>query len=156
VAALVTASYIGFSSLLNHASIGYVALIAVLPCMVWAAGRFGSGGAALGNLLVTAAAAATAAMAGPDSWGQGNTVESVRIGQFAVLAIASTSLLFAVLFAERRGILARLNDAIDSMSEGFILFDRNDTFVLCNQKYREMFAASADLLTPGRPFEEFL
>src|SRR5262245_10117631 len=70
VAALLVSSSVGFSSLLNHTSVGYVALIAVLPCIVWAAGRFGSGGAAFGNLLVTVAAAGAAAMAGPGSWGQ--------------------------------------------------------------------------------------
>jgi PAS domain S-box-containing protein len=154
VAALLAAASIGFSSLLNHASAGYVALIVVLPCIVWAAGRFGSGGAAFGNFLVAVAAAATATIVGPSNWTQAYPVE--RIFQLALLAIISTSLLFAVLFAERRGLLARLNDAIDSMSEGFILFDRNDAFVLCNQKYREMFAASADLLVPGRSFEEIV
>jgi len=156
VASLGAAAFIGFSSLLNHTSVGYVALIAVLPCIVWAAGRFGCTGAAFGNLFVTVAAAGTATIVGSNNWDQGNPTESLRIVQLVLLGITSTSLLFAVLFAERRGILTRLNDAIDSMSEGFILFDRNDSFVLCNQKYREMFAASADLLTPGRTFEDIL
>jgi PAS domain S-box-containing protein len=155
-AGLSGAAFIGFSSLLNHASAGYVALIAILPCIVWAAGRFGGGGAAIGNLVVAVAAGAAALMAGPGDWSERGPTESLRLVQFALLAIASTSLLFAVLFAERRGILARLNDAIDSMSEGFILFDRNDTFVLCNQKYREMFAGSADLLAPGSSFEDIV
>ena len=155
-AALLAAASIGFVSLLSQAYVGYVGLIAVLPCIVWAAARFGCGGAALGNLLVAVAAAVAASVAGPQGEGQGNPLESLELVQLALLAIASTSLLFAVLFAERRGLLARLNDAIESMSEGFILFDRNDCFVLCNENYREMFSLSADLLIPGRSFEDII
>lgn len=151
---LLTATEIGFRSLVNHVSVGYVALIVMLPCIVWAAARFGCGGAALVNLLAALGAGGATIVASQHAMGQGNAIENLRIIQFALLAIASTSLLFAVLFAERRGILARLNDAIDSMSEGFILFDRNDCFVLCNAKYREMFSISADLLVPGRSFHD--
>ena len=153
-AALLAAASIGFVSLLSHSYLGYIGLMAVLPCIVWAAARFGCGGAALGNLLVAIAAAAAVVMAGLND--EGNPLESLELVQLTLLAIASTSLLFAVLFAERRGLLARLNDAIESMSEGFILFDRNDCFVLCNENYREMFSLSADLLVPGRSFEDII
>jgi two-component system cell cycle sensor histidine kinase PleC len=51
---------------------------------------------------------------------------------------------------------ARLLDAIDSLNEGFVLFDRDDRLVLCNRKYRELYAISADLLQPGARFEEII
>jgi PAS domain S-box-containing protein len=155
-AALLVAGAIGFGSLLSHAYAGYASLLAVLPCIVWAAARFGCGGAALGNLLVAVAAAGATAVTGVTGGLQGGPSESVELVQLALLAIASTSLLFTVLFAERRGLLAHLNDAIESMSEGFILFDRNDRFLLCNQNFREMFSRSADLLVLGRSFEEII
>jgi len=155
-AALLAAGAIGFGSLLSHAYAGYAGLLAVLPCIVWAAARFGCGGAALGNLLVAIAAAGATAVTGATASNPGGPPESLELVQLALLAIASTSLLFTVLFAERRGLLAHLNDAIESMSEGFILFDRNDRFLLCNQNFREMFSRSADLLTPGRSFEEII
>jgi two-component system cell cycle sensor histidine kinase PleC len=51
---------------------------------------------------------------------------------------------------------ARLLDAIDNLNEGFVLFDRNDRLVLCNRKFRELYALSADVLQPGATFEEII
>ena len=49
-----------------------------------------------------------------------------------------------------------LRDAINSISEGFVIFDRDDRFVICNEAYRQFYRASADLLVPGTRFEEIL
>jgi PAS domain S-box-containing protein len=51
---------------------------------------------------------------------------------------------------------ARLDDAIESISEGFILYDADDRFVLCNTAYRNQFAELAEYLTPGVRFEDFM
>jgi two-component system cell cycle sensor histidine kinase PleC len=51
---------------------------------------------------------------------------------------------------------ARLLDAIDNLNEGFVLFDGNDRLVLCNRKFRELYALSADALQPGATFEEII
>jgi two-component system, cell cycle sensor histidine kinase PleC len=51
---------------------------------------------------------------------------------------------------------ARLLDAIDSVAEGFVLYDAQDRLVLCNQRYRDLFATNPDLLAPGTPFETVL
>jgi len=51
---------------------------------------------------------------------------------------------------------ARLLDAIDSLSEGFVLFDRDDRLVLCNRGFRELYAISADLLQGGTHFEDII
>jgi len=55
----------------------------------------------------------------------------------------------AVKEAERR-----LYDAIDSVNEGFILYDKDDRVVLFNQRIRDHFPALADIIEPGMTFEE--
>lgn len=55
----------------------------------------------------------------------------------------------AVKEAERR-----LHDAIDSVNEGFILYDQDDRVVLFNQRIRDHFPGLADIIQPGATFEE--
>lgn len=57
---------------------------------------------------------------------------------------------------EARQAHARLLDAIDSIPDGFVLYDAQDRLVLCNQRYRALFATHPDLLAPGTPFETVL
>ena len=58
--------------------------------------------------------------------------------------------------AEERAAIAqaRLVDAIESIAECFMLFDKDDRLVLCNSRYRELHAAIADVLVPGASFAE--
>lgn len=51
---------------------------------------------------------------------------------------------------------ARLVDAIASMDEGFVYFDEDDRLVMCNEKFREYYSKSADLIVPGARFEDIL
>ena len=57
--------------------------------------------------------------------------------------------------SETRAIQAEqtLIDAIESLSEGFILLDDKGRFVLCNQHYRDMFPELDGLIEPGIPYE---
>lgn len=50
----------------------------------------------------------------------------------------------------------RLTDAIESISEGFFLFDADDRMVLCNSRYRELYPGLADLMRPGLEFEHLI
>jgi PAS domain S-box-containing protein len=55
----------------------------------------------------------------------------------------------------------RLFDAIESITEGFVLFDAEDRIVLSNSKYRQFFAelagaATGNLVVEGTRFEDFL
>ena len=51
----------------------------------------------------------------------------------------------------------RLVDAIESISEGFALFDRDDRLVLCNSRYRDLlYPGMADVMEPGTPFETII
>ncbi|MDQ2104089.1 PAS domain-containing sensor histidine kinase [Azospirillum isscasi] len=49
-----------------------------------------------------------------------------------------------------------LSDAIECITEGFVLYDAQDRLVLCNARYRELFSANTDLITPGTDFETVL
>jgi two-component system cell cycle sensor histidine kinase PleC len=92
-------------------------------------------------------------------------------------ALAVAMLLTVAVISERRRVEARtqraegelraaesraraaeacLLDAIDSLNEGFVLFDADDRLVLCNRKYRDLYAISADLLQAGARFEEII
>ena len=48
---------------------------------------------------------------------------------------------------------ARLTDAIETISEGFSLYDADDKLVIFNSKYKNLFAAHADVIESGATFE---
>src|ERR1700720_4958350 len=50
----------------------------------------------------------------------------------------------------------RLTDALRSISEGFSLYDADDKLVLCNSRYRELYASHSDVMMPGTSFEAIL
>jgi signal transduction histidine kinase/CheY-like chemotaxis protein len=54
---------------------------------------------------------------------------------------------------EVREARARLTDAIESISEGFSLYDPDDKLIVCNSRYQELFASHADVMVPGTSFE---
>lgn len=47
-----------------------------------------------------------------------------------------------------------LRSAVNSISEGFIIFDKDDRLVMCNQTYRDLFPESEGLITPNTTFED--
>jgi PAS domain-containing protein len=49
-----------------------------------------------------------------------------------------------------------LCDAVDSISEGFVIYDRDDSFVMCNEPYRQLYPKAAHLMVPGTSFEEIV
>ena len=53
--------------------------------------------------------------------------------------------------AERRFI-----DAMESLPNGFVLYDKDDRLVICNERYREIYAESAEYIVPGATFEEII
>ncbi|TIQ84107.1 MAG: HAMP domain-containing protein, partial [Mesorhizobium sp.] len=50
----------------------------------------------------------------------------------------------------------RLVDAIESISEGFALYDGQDRLVLSNSRYRELLYAGLEEMTPGTTFEHII
>ena len=53
--------------------------------------------------------------------------------------------------AERRFI-----DAMECLPNGFVLYDKDDRLVICNQRYREIYAESAEFIVPGATFEDII
>ena len=51
---------------------------------------------------------------------------------------------------------ARLTDAIETISEGFSLYDVDDKLVIFNSKYKSLFSAHADVIEPGATFEKIV
>ena len=50
----------------------------------------------------------------------------------------------------------RLREAVAIIPDGFAIYDQEERFVLCNQRYREIFSEIAPLMEPGTRFEEML
>ncbi len=52
---------------------------------------------------------------------------------------------------------AQLTAAIETISEGFSLYDRNDCLVICNTRYQELLRPEVGgIIAPGTPFESIL
>ena len=49
-----------------------------------------------------------------------------------------------------------LEEAVEALAEGFIIMDPQDRFVLANGKYRNLYPQLADLLVPGKSFEDIV
>ncbi len=58
--------------------------------------------------------------------------------------------------AERTKARALLDNAIESMSDGFVMWDTKDRLVTCNEQYRQMYQISADFISPGASFEDIV
>jgi signal transduction histidine kinase/CheY-like chemotaxis protein len=50
----------------------------------------------------------------------------------------------------------RLLGAIENLPDAFVYYDADDRLALCNERYREIYPASAHLLVPGAAFEDIL
>ncbi|HEX9449206.1 MAG TPA: diguanylate cyclase, partial [Dongiaceae bacterium] len=51
---------------------------------------------------------------------------------------------------------SQLRDAIDGITEGFALFDKNLNYVICNQTYRDQYPITAEAIRPGANFADVL
>jgi len=49
-----------------------------------------------------------------------------------------------------------LRASIETIGEGFVIFDADDRLVFCNQEYRDFYPTSASVIEPGRTFEEII
>ena len=50
----------------------------------------------------------------------------------------------------------QLTDALESISEGFFLFDVEDRLVVCNDRFRQLYPGLADVVVPGVTFEQII
>jgi PAS domain S-box-containing protein len=51
---------------------------------------------------------------------------------------------------------ALLRDAVNCTAAGFVIYDAEDRFYLCNQAYRDFYPSSATAMIPGARFEDIL
>jgi diguanylate cyclase (GGDEF)-like protein/PAS domain S-box-containing protein len=58
--------------------------------------------------------------------------------------------------AERRRAQAMLEDAIEAMTDGFVMWDADDRLVTCNSHYRELYARSAPVIQKGARFVDII
>ncbi|GJE01168.1 bifunctional diguanylate cyclase/phosphodiesterase [Methylobacterium isbiliense] len=84
----------------------------------------------------------------------------VAVAELLVLACAAALLaawrtLHALQEARDRARL-RLENAIEAMSDGFVMWDRDDRLVTCNARFRDLYALSAPAIRPGAAFEEIM
>jgi signal transduction histidine kinase/ActR/RegA family two-component response regulator len=154
VVALLAAVWFGSLSLVDYSLLGRVALVAVLPGMIWAAIRFGRGGAVLAVLVM--AAGATAAVFANARIDPRPLLDALHIAQFRQLTMAGTVLLLAVLLAERRATTARLQGAIDALREGLTIVDGSGRLVLVNQRMAAIYPELRDHMVPGQRLEDAL
>ena len=58
--------------------------------------------------------------------------------------------------AERSKARAMLDSAIESMSDGFVMWDAEDRLVTCNQQFRNIYQVSSEFIYPGAKFEDII
>ncbi|WP_421996167.1 ATP-binding protein [Roseococcus sp.] len=58
--------------------------------------------------------------------------------------------------AERLRWRVRLESALNSMTDGFVMFDADDRLLVCNQSYRQMYDLSATFIKEGAHFDDIV
>ena len=110
-------------------------------------------------LLVTTTLYVDAAMA---DWHRDRRRAWLVSGAFAALLIAIATALFIVQRTRERAENERararrtLESALESMSDGFVMFDAQDRLIACNSRYKDFYRVSAPLIIPGAAFEDIL
>ncbi len=51
---------------------------------------------------------------------------------------------------------ATLEAAVSALQDGFVLYDRDDRLIICNDRYREIYPRSAAAIVPGATYEDIL
>jgi diguanylate cyclase (GGDEF)-like protein/PAS domain S-box-containing protein len=57
---------------------------------------------------------------------------------------------------ERQRARMTLESAIESMSDGFVMFDAEDRLVVCNARFKDLYAISAPFIVPGATFAHII
>lgn len=91
-------------------------------------------------------------------WGSGHTIAwLLDLGTLLIVALAIyVAHVVRRQRAERDKALFQLNTAIETLPDGFVIYDAEDRLVACNKKYRELYSHSTPALVPGARFEDVL
>ncbi|HKA77899.1 MAG TPA: PAS-domain containing protein [Pseudolabrys sp.] len=74
----------------------------------------------------------------------------------AVVGLLAMAIATAMLASKLRVDNLRMRVAINNMSQGLCMFDGNERLVICNQRYREMYKLSDDIVKPGCTLQSLL
>jgi signal transduction histidine kinase/CheY-like chemotaxis protein len=83
-------------------------------------------------------------------------------GSFAALVLALAAALLLGLRqrerveAERARWRSTLENALESMSDGFVMFGPDDKLIACNQRYKEFYSISAPFIATGAAFRDIM
>ncbi|RTE89428.1 EAL domain-containing protein [Bradyrhizobium sp. LVM 105] len=82
---------------------------------------------------------------------------------FVTIAVLSISLLVLTLFLIFRQVThrlslekQRLDTAMNTMTQGLLMFDRHERLIVCNRRYIEMYGLSTDVVKPGAWFRDVI
>jgi integral membrane sensor domain MASE1 len=154
-AGLVAATGLAVGNWVGSPGINHVALILTLPFQIWATLRFGGRGATAASALVALVGIGTL-VTGATPLAAASVAAALLTLQTVLATTAIATLVLAAALNERRAAETRLRDAVESVGEGFALFDADDRLVLSNSTHRRMYARNIELLVPGVRFEDIL
>jgi len=112
-----------------------------------------------GNLTIRVTMTREAALA---AWSSDRWPALLFSAAFGLLIITLAGLLTVMLRQRERAEGDRdrwrstLASALDSMTDGFVLFGPDDRLVICNQRFREMYALSAPFIREGASFRDIM
>jgi methyl-accepting chemotaxis protein len=76
---------------------------------------------------------------------------------FAGLTTVLAMLIAGIVLTRRMQVYnLRMHVALNNMSQGLCMFDRNERLVVCNQRYKELYQLSDDIVKPGRTLASLL
>ena len=73
-----------------------------------------------------------------------------------MLGCAGFALMLVALLRRQRRAQALLQDALEHLGEGFVLWDSEERLIMCNSRFREIYARSADAMVPGATLEQIM
>ena len=111
------------------------------------------------TLLITTTIEVDAALAG---WYR-DRVRAFAVSSVLGMVIISVALALMVMLrqrdkaeAERARARRTLENALESMSDGFVMFDAEDRLTACNSRYKDFYRISAPFIQPGTSFDEIM
>lgn len=62
----------------------------------------------------------------------------------------------SLLVERARSAEGKLLNAVEALRDGFVIFDSDDRLIVCNQRYRDFYRKSGDVIKPGATFTEII
>ncbi len=86
-----------------------------------------------------------------------DVIFKIRLAFFiAGLSLVAMTWLGLRLLQLRIRAVKQLTSAINSIDDGFAYYDADDRLIICNDKYKELYSVSQDLMVPGAFFKDII